>query len=127
MSELHAAVALESLAELDRHLATRRALAAAYSPAIDTIPGLRLQCVHPGHASTGKDLTIAIDADYGLSRDVLGIALAAEGVDTRCYFDPPVHRQHADVATNTDPLPVTRIRGGGCLAAALPEPDPTHD
>ena len=37
-----------------------------------------------------------IDEDeFGLQRDELVVALRALGVDTRCYFSPPVHRQRA--------------------------------
>ncbi len=43
MSELHAAVALESLAELDEHLEIRRTLADRYCRALASIPGIRVQ------------------------------------------------------------------------------------
>jgi len=107
MSELHAAVALESLADFDRHLATRRAIAARYAAGIAEIPGLRIQRVDEDDASTWKDFTLAVGDDYGVSRDALRASLAAEGVDTRCYFDPPVHRQQAYATSATEPLPVT--------------------
>lgn len=107
MSEMHAAIALESLTNFDRDLAARRAIAAAYGEAIETIPGLRMQQVDEGDMSTWKDLTVAVTDEYGASRDVLRAALEAEGIDTRSYFDPPVHRQHAYAALETEPLPVT--------------------
>ena len=106
MSELHAAVALESLADLDDHLATRRSLAALYTRLLGGLPGVAVQSVDDGDESTWKDFTIAVDAPaFGLGRDDLVAALRAEGVDTRCYFDPPVHLQqsHARGAS----LPVT--------------------
>ncbi|HEX2979538.1 MAG TPA: DegT/DnrJ/EryC1/StrS family aminotransferase, partial [Anaerolineaceae bacterium] len=43
-----------------------------------------------------KDFSITIDAArFGLDRDQLAVALAAENVDTRKYYEPPVHRQTA--------------------------------
>ncbi len=99
MSELHAAVALCSLDAFDAHLARRHAMAARYRTALAGIPGVRVQAVDVGDSSTYKDFTIAVDADaFGLNRDLLVVALKAEGIDTRNYFDPPVHRQrsHAD-------------------------------
>jgi dTDP-4-amino-4,6-dideoxygalactose transaminase len=42
-----------------------------------------------------------------VSRDGLVAALRAEGVDTRCYFDPPVHRQRSHAGDVTRALPVT--------------------
>jgi len=108
MSELHAAVALESLVELDEHLATREALARRYLEGLRTIPGIAPQHVDAGDSSTWKDFTVRISADdYGASRDRLVAALRVEGVDTRCYFDPPVHRQRAHAQPNPVDLPVT--------------------
>jgi dTDP-4-amino-4,6-dideoxygalactose transaminase len=108
MSELHAAMALESLGELDEHLAARRTLADRYAEGLGTVPGIAAQRVAPGDASTWKDFTVSVDAaEYGVDRDALVTALRAEGVDTRCYFDPPVHRQQAYAAPAPTALPVT--------------------
>jgi dTDP-4-amino-4,6-dideoxygalactose transaminase len=96
LSELHAAVGLESLARFDEHLARRTAVADRYRAALAGVPGLALQAVDPADTSTWKDLTVAVDpARFGTGRDALVAALRAEGVDTRCYFSPPVHRQAA--------------------------------
>jgi dTDP-4-amino-4,6-dideoxygalactose transaminase len=108
MSELHAAVALESLDSLDDHLATRRTLAARYRSELAGVGGVALQAVASEDASTFKDLTIVVEPDvFGLERDDLAAALRAEGIDTRCYFSPPVHRQRAYADVRTDALPVT--------------------
>ena len=107
LSELHAALALEGLETLDEHLALRTALAARYAAGLADVPGVRFQAVDPADVSTHKDLTIAIDPDqFGLDRDALVLALRADGIDTRNYFHPPIHRQQAyrDVAAT---LPVT--------------------
>lgn len=96
MSELHAAVALASIESYEEHQARRDALARRYRKLIAGIPGIRAQAIPDTDTSTYKDFTVAVDRDrFGVSRDVLRRALAAEGVDTRCYFDPPVHRQTA--------------------------------
>jgi dTDP-4-amino-4,6-dideoxygalactose transaminase len=96
MSELHAALALESFADLDANLDARRCLAERYIDQLSGLPGVRAQRVDEGDTSTWKDFTIAVDAhEYGVGRDALVAALRAEGIDTRCYFDPPVHLQQA--------------------------------
>jgi dTDP-4-amino-4,6-dideoxygalactose transaminase len=108
MSELHAALALESFAELDSHLEIRDGIARRYREQLAGIPGLRFQRLEPGDTSTWKDCTIALDpTGFGLSRDVLVAALRADGIDTRCYFDPPVHRQRSHAGESDRPLPVT--------------------
>ena len=96
LSELHAAMALESLGDLDEHLARRRRLVARYRDGLATVPGLRVQHLASDDESTHKDFTIVVDeAAFGVDRDMLVAALRAEGIDTRCYFSPPVHRHTA--------------------------------
>ena len=108
LSEMHAAVALASIEHIDEHLATRRRMAARFSDAILGIPGVRVQAIDEGDESTFKDFTIAVDAlEYGADRDTLVSVLRAEGVDTRNYFDPPVHRQRSHATRSPADLPVT--------------------
>jgi dTDP-4-amino-4,6-dideoxygalactose transaminase len=108
MSELHAALAIESLDQLDEHLAARRALAARYTAGLAEIPGITPQVISRDDQSTYKDYTVIVDAaTFGLSRDQFQRALKADGVDTRRYFDPPVHRQQAYAAMHPPTLPVT--------------------
>ena len=96
LSELHAALALESLSELDEHLARRRQLVATYRAGLASVPGVRPQQVAAGDESSHKDFTVVIDeATFGVDRDTLVAALRAEGIETRCYFSPPVHRHEA--------------------------------
>jgi dTDP-4-amino-4,6-dideoxygalactose transaminase len=108
MSELHAAVALESLDELDAHLARRRELARLYRDLLAPLPGVAVQHVEPSAESTYKDLTIVVDETaVGVDRDVVVAGLRAEGIDSRCYFWPPVHRQRAYRGLPPVDLPVT--------------------
>jgi dTDP-4-amino-4,6-dideoxygalactose transaminase len=108
LSELHAAVALESLEDFDAGLEQRRAVAAEYRSRLSEVAGVRLQSVAPDAESTFKDMTVLIEAGaFGLSRDQVATALKAEGVDTRRYFDPPVHRQQAYRYLEPVDLPVT--------------------
>jgi FlaA1/EpsC-like NDP-sugar epimerase/dTDP-4-amino-4,6-dideoxygalactose transaminase len=96
MSELHAALALESLDMLGVTLRRRRQLAAVYRRCLDEVPGISYQAVPITDESTFKDFTITVDEeDFGMSRDRLVEVLAAEGVDTRNYFDPPLHLHRA--------------------------------
>jgi dTDP-4-amino-4,6-dideoxygalactose transaminase len=119
MSELHAAVALESLAGLDDHLARRRALADRYAKGLAGIPGVRLQVVADDDESTYKDLTIAIGPEFGAGRDAVVGALAAEGIDTRKYFSPPVHRQTAYADLPAVDLPVTDAAAAAVISLPM--------
>jgi dTDP-4-amino-4,6-dideoxygalactose transaminase len=108
MSELHAALALESLDLLDAHLERRIALAEEYRKALDGLPGIGFQSVDHGDVATYKDFTLTVDPDaFGMGRDELGRALRADGIETRSYFSPPVHRQTAYRHLDPVDLPVT--------------------
>jgi len=110
MSELHAATALASLDEFAANQARRFEIVDRYCAGIAEIPGICVQAVEPGDQSSWKDFTIAVDpVAYGLDRDQLRLLLGAEGVDTRTYFDPPVHRQHAYSMLSAESLPVTDL------------------
>jgi dTDP-4-amino-4,6-dideoxygalactose transaminase len=120
MSELHAAVALASLDDYDANQSRRFELARRYTKLLDAVPGIRVQAVAEGDASTYKDFTIAVDTErFGVSRDVLAAALEAEGVDTRRYFDPPVHRQTAYAALAPVDLPVTDAVAASVLSLPI--------
>jgi dTDP-4-amino-4,6-dideoxygalactose transaminase len=104
MSELHAAVGLASLAELPGRVARRNELVGVFLDGIDGVPGVRTPTVEPLDLSTYKDLTLVIDErQFGLDVPAFSAALAAEGVDTRRYFYPPVHRQRAYAHLGTPP------------------------
>ena len=121
MSELHAAVAIESLVHLDDRIARRNALVAHFKSVVAGLPGLSFQHVDDGDLSTYKDLTIVVDPDeFGLSVPQLATALRAEGLDSRRYYYPPIHRQKAYADTDRSrPLPVTDRVAGRVLTLPL--------
>ena len=96
MSELHAAVALASLQGLDERIAYRNHLVAEFKTVTAGVPGLTFQRVDDGDVSTYKDLTLVIDPEaFGVDVSALAAALLAEGIDSRRYYLPPIHRQQA--------------------------------
>lgn len=120
MSEFHAAMALESLEILDDSLRRRRQLASRYRRGIDGIPGIRYQAIALADESTFKDFTVAVDPQVlGLTRDQLVGALALEGIDTRNYFDPPVHRQQAYRHLELPELPVADETSEGVVSLPI--------
>jgi dTDP-4-amino-4,6-dideoxygalactose transaminase len=109
LSELHAAVALASLRGLDERIEQRNELVNGYRRALSGVPGIAFPSVRPGDRSTYKDFTVLIDQGvFGLDAPTLAQGLAAEGVETRRYYAPPVHRTTAYRAVaNGTRLPVT--------------------
>jgi len=101
------------LRKLEAAASRRNEIASLYEQALAVVPGIGFQQVGQGNRNSYKDFSITVDAEaFGLSRDELAIALDAENVDTRKYYDPPVHRQTAyaqfaspgEVLDNTDLL-----------------------
>jgi dTDP-4-amino-4,6-dideoxygalactose transaminase len=107
MSELHAVTALHSLSHLDDHLVRRHELARVFWDELADVPGLRGPALEAGDVSTYKDLTIVLDDACGLTAAELARALAAEGIDSRRYYSPPIHRQRAYRHLELRQLPVT--------------------
>jgi dTDP-4-amino-4,6-dideoxygalactose transaminase len=96
MSELHAAVALASFADLDAHIARREDLVERFAARTAGVPGLRIVRPADEDRSTWKDLTLVVDpGGFGIDAATLQHALAAERIDSRRYYHPPIHRQTA--------------------------------
>ena len=121
MSELHATVALASLRGLDAHIDARAALVERFEGLVDDVPGLRVVRPADGDRSTYKDLTIVLDADFGLSAADLQQALQRDGIDSRRYYAPPIHRQAAyvDRWSTPRPLPTTDALSSSVLSPPL--------
>ena len=110
MSELHAATALASFEDLEERIGRRNQLAERYRKVLAGLPGIDFPSVAEGDRSTYKDFTILIDAEqFGMDAAAVAGALAAEGIQTRRYYAPPVHRQRAYrwVGPANDALPET--------------------
>lgn len=96
MPEFNALLCLRSLDMLEQAVCRRNDVAALYRERLGRLPGLEFQDVQPGNRCSYKDFSMTIDPDaFGVSRDQLAVALAAENVDTRKYYDPAVHQQTA--------------------------------
>src|SRR5918996_3877484 len=110
MSEVHAAIALGSLTDLNERIGRRNALAGLYREALETFPGVSFPKVPEGDRSTYKDFTMLVDPDgFGLDASGLQRALAAEGIESRRYYSPPVHAMGAYryLSASSGDLPVT--------------------
>jgi dTDP-4-amino-4,6-dideoxygalactose transaminase len=122
MSELHAATALASLADLEERLDERGRLAAVYRDALSTVAGITFPVVPAGDRTTYKDLTILVDPGrYGRHATELADTLRSEGIETRRYYAPPIHTMQAyrGAASLGDDLAVTDRAADRVLALPL--------
>jgi len=112
MSEFHALLGVKSLELLEGAARHRNEIATLYHEQLGQLPGLGFQQVRAGNRNSYKDFSIVVDpVAFGLTRDELASALAAENVDTRTYYEPPVHRQtaYAHFAPSGRLLPNTEL------------------
>ncbi|MBI0293484.1 DegT/DnrJ/EryC1/StrS family aminotransferase [Streptomyces sp. PRKS01-29] len=122
MPELSAALGRHNLPLLPEWLAWRAEAAARYQDNLHDTEGIAFQRIPHTAKSTYKDLCVIIDRElFGLSRDVLAGALHQEGITTRRYFDPPLHRQAAYRQWTVAPgaLPHTESVADGILSLPL--------
>ena len=93
MSELHAILGLESLKLLEKNARRRQALVGLYKEKLGGLPGISFQKVAPYDRCSYKDFTILIDSTaFGATRDEVQKKLARQGIASRRYYYPPVHR-----------------------------------
>lgn len=96
MPEFNALLGLHSLHLLEAAASRRNEVVALYQEELGRLPGIGFQEVRSGNRNSYKDFSITVAPDeFGLKRDELALALAAENIDTRKYYEPPVHRQTA--------------------------------
>lgn len=118
MPEFSAIMALKSLDLLEKSVEERNAIAAGYKENLGRLPGVEFQHVRAGDRSSYKDFSITVvEEEFGLTRDQLAVALAAEGISTRKYYDPPVH-QHTAYSQfyEGQPLPNTLLLAARSLS-----------
>lgn len=122
MPELSALLGLHSLRMLENAARHRNEIVALFKEGLGRLPGLGFQEVRPGNRTSYREFSVIVNPDeFGMSRDDLAAALAAENVDTRKYYDPPVHRQTAyrRYAPGEDALPNTVMLASRSLALPL--------
>ncbi len=96
MSELHAILALKSLERLEQAAIHRNRAVGLYCERLRDVPGISFQKISENDRSSYKDFSIVVDErEFGLTRDQLARALAAEGIHTRVYYAPVVHKMEA--------------------------------
>jgi len=122
MPEFNALMGLHSLRNLEAAARRRNEVVAIYREELGELPGISFQQVRAGNRNSYKDFSIAVDPDaFGMGRDDLALALEAENIDTRKYYEPPVHRQTAYTAfaTNDELLDNTELLASRSLSLPM--------
>jgi dTDP-4-amino-4,6-dideoxygalactose transaminase len=108
MQEFNALIGLEMLKVVDQHIANRRGYAAYLIERLGQVPGISFQTVRPYVFTNYQNFAILVNPhEFGLTRDQLFTALAAENIMARKYFYPPLHHHDAYNEHRSVSLPVT--------------------
>jgi dTDP-4-amino-4,6-dideoxygalactose transaminase len=108
MQEFNAIVGMEMLGIVDQHINNRRCYAACLVERLGQVPGISFQTIRPYVFTNYQNFAILVDEiEFGLTRDQLFEALAAENVGARKYFYPPLHWHDAYMDYRDASLPVT--------------------
>jgi len=116
MTELQGLMARLGLYGLDREISRRRALAAVYEEELGGVAGVRLQHTPAQAWNSHKDFPLIVRPE---DRPRIEAALETEGVETRRYFDPPLHRQKLYRRFFAEPLPHTEAVSDGVICIPL--------
>jgi dTDP-4-amino-4,6-dideoxygalactose transaminase len=123
LEEFNAILGLAGLSRIDEFIKLRNRLANLYRSELADVPGVRFPVVHPDDVCSFKDFTILLDSRKApLSRFQLEERLRQENIETRRYFDPPVHRHTAYrrlVGSASGNLPHTDNAARQCLSLPM--------
>lgn len=88
MSSLQAALGHAQLGRLHELVDAKRRIFGWYRDRLGPDPRLTLNAEPPGVHNSYWMSTVVLDAAVGLTKEALGAALAADGIDTRPFFSP---------------------------------------
>jgi perosamine synthetase len=123
MTNVQAAIGLAQLEEIDRFIALKQKMAAAYRKGLAGVPGLIL----PEEKSWARNVywmyAVQVGPAFGMSRDELMKRLKERGIDTRTFFIPvlrqPLFSQDPDYAGLTCPVSDELAETGFYLPSGL--------
>ena len=119
MTEIQAVLGSAGLAYVEWGVKKRNEIAETYERKFHDLDGLTLQQIGPDLRSSRKDFAVLVDEQrFGVSRLGLEDALARDRIETRRYFDPPLHGQRLYrpfYQPESRPLPVTERISSGVL------------
>jgi dTDP-4-amino-4,6-dideoxygalactose transaminase len=107
LNEIHAAMALSSLDEVDAQVDRNRARYQTYRRRLAEIPGLRLVEFDERYPTGYKNIVVELRPTWPLSRDITLTILNAENILARSYYAPPLHRKVMAFPHVPADLPVT--------------------
>jgi dTDP-4-amino-4,6-dideoxygalactose transaminase len=107
LNEVHAALAMASLDELDDLVARNRARYEAYRSGLADVPSISIRVFDESERCSFKNVLAELEDTWPLSRHQTIEILHAEGALARPYYWPALHTKDTGFETRSGPLPVT--------------------
>lgn len=107
LADVHAAMALANLDELDAQVARNRARYERYRTALAGLEGMRLLTFDDSQPTSYKNIVVELTAQWPLTRALTLEILNAENVLARAYYAPPLHSKPMAYPYIPAELPVT--------------------
>ena len=107
LNEMHAAMALASLDDIEQQVVLNRQRYQCYQQALTAVPGISLLAFDETQRCGYKNIVVRMEDIWPLSRAVTLRILNAEQVLARAYYDPPLHHKTMHYPHVTANLPQT--------------------
>lgn len=107
LSEIHAAMALASLDDLEEQIQRNRARYRIYQKLLADIPGIRLLEFNELEKTSFKTIVVELEEPWPLSREVTINLLNTEGALARAYYYPALHSKPMVYPFVPATLPIT--------------------
>ena len=107
LNEVHAAMALASLDDLEAQVLRNRARYRVYQDALRPVSGMRLLAFDEAERCSFKNIVVELTDEWPLTRDSTVKLLNAEGVLARAHYSPPLHLKTTAYETVSGRLPET--------------------
>jgi dTDP-4-amino-4,6-dideoxygalactose transaminase len=93
LNEIHAAMALAGLDDLEEQVARNRQTYYLYQRLLAGIPGIRLLEFNESYQTSYKNIVVELLDSWPLTRAATLKILNAEKILARAYYAPPLHRK----------------------------------
>ena len=107
LNEVHAAMALACLDEVDEQVARNRQRYYAYRRLLAALPGVRLLEFDERHGTAYKNIVVELLDGWPLCRADTLCVLHADNILARAYYSPPLHRKAMAYGYVPADLPMT--------------------
>lgn len=109
LNEMHAAMALANLDELNGLVDHNLAIYRTYQRLLPKVHGLRLVAFDERHRTSFKNIVVELEDEWPVPRATLLRLLEAEGILARAYYSPPLHRKSMQYPHVPADLPLTDL------------------